>query len=44
MADRDRPLTARGHRDARLMGTEIAEGGIPDLIHCSPSRRTRETL
>ncbi len=44
MADRDRPLTARGHRDARLMGTAIAEGGIPDLILCSPSRRTRETL
>ena len=44
MADRDRPLTARGHRDARLIGTAIAEDGIPDLILCSPARRTRETL
>ncbi len=44
MADRDRPLTARGHRDARLMGTAIAEAGVPDLILCSPARRTRETL
>jgi phosphohistidine phosphatase len=44
MADRDRPLTQRGHRDARLMGTAIAEIGVPDLILCSPARRTRETL
>ncbi len=44
MADRDRPLTARGHRDARLIGTAIAEIGVPDLILCSPARRTRETL
>jgi phosphohistidine phosphatase len=44
MADRDRQLTARGHRDARLMGSVIAESGIPDLILCSPARRARETL
>ncbi len=44
VADRDRSLTARGHRDARLMGTAIAEVGVPDLILCSPARRTRETL
>jgi phosphohistidine phosphatase len=44
MADRDRSLTARGHRDARLMGTAIAEDGVPDLILCSPARRARETL
>jgi phosphohistidine phosphatase len=44
MADRDRPLTSRGHRDARLMASAIASGGSPDLILCSPARRTRETL
>jgi phosphohistidine phosphatase len=44
VADRDRALTARGHRDARLMGSVVAEAGMPDLILCSPSRRTRETL
>jgi phosphohistidine phosphatase len=44
MADRDRRLAERGHRDARLMGSAIAAGGIPDLILCSPARRTRETL
>jgi phosphohistidine phosphatase len=44
MADRDRPLTARGHRDARLMGAAIAADGVPDLILCSPALRTRETL
>jgi phosphohistidine phosphatase len=44
MADRDRSLTTRGHSDARLMGTAIAEIGVPDLILCSPARRTRETL
>lgn len=43
-ADRDRSLTARGHRDARLMGTAIASNGVPDLILCSPARRARETL
>ena len=44
MADRDRPLTPRGHRDARLIGAAIAADGPPDLVLCSPSRRTRETL
>jgi phosphohistidine phosphatase len=43
MADRDRPLSARGHRDATLMGSVIASEP-PDLILCSPARRTRETL
>jgi phosphohistidine phosphatase len=44
MADRDRPLAARGHRQAALMGEAIAEGWPPDLILCSPSRRTLETM
>jgi phosphohistidine phosphatase len=44
MADRDRPLAERGRRDAAAMGAEIARGGLPDLILCSPSLRTRQTL
>jgi len=44
MADRERPLTTRGHRDAALMGAAIAADGPPDIILCSPARRTRETL
>jgi phosphohistidine phosphatase len=43
MADRDRPLAPRGHRDAALMGKAIA-AEPPDAILCSPARRTRETL
>jgi phosphohistidine phosphatase len=43
MADRDRPLAARGQRDADLIGALIASEP-PDLILCSPARRTRETL
>jgi phosphohistidine phosphatase len=43
MADRDRPLAARGLRDADAMGTVLADTP-PDLVLCSPARRTRETL
>ena len=43
MSDRDRPLAPRGHRDAALMGKAIA-AEPPDLILCSPAKRTRETL
>jgi len=41
--DRDRPLAPRGHRDAELMAPLVAAES-PDLILCSPARRTRETL
>ena len=45
IADRERPLTLRGKRDAALMGTAMtADRVIPDLVLCSPARRTRETL
>lgn len=44
MPDRDRPLAERGRRDSEAIGAEIARGGLPDLVLCSPSRRTRETL
>ena len=43
MADRDRPLAPRGHRDAALVGKAIADEP-PDLILCSPAKRTRETV
>jgi phosphohistidine phosphatase len=44
MADRDRPLAARGHRDAALIAEAIAEDWPPDLILSSPSLRTLETM
>ena len=42
--DFDRPLSARGERDAAEAGAELrARGRSPDLILCSPARRTRAT-
>jgi phosphohistidine phosphatase len=44
VADVDRPLTSRGHADAAAAGAWLARRGFaPDLVLCSPSRRTRET-
>ncbi|MER6944089.1 histidine phosphatase family protein [Nonomuraea sp. NPDC000554] len=44
LADRDRPLTGRGERDARRAGDEIRAMGLrPDAVLCSPSVRTRRT-
>jgi phosphohistidine phosphatase len=44
MADIDRPLTARGHGDAAAAGAWIAHAGYsPDLVICSPAKRTRQT-
>ena len=43
--DRDRPLTARGRRDAAAVGAVMRDLGlVPDLVLVSPSRRTTETL
>lgn len=42
-ADADRPLSARGHADARAAGAWLATRHAPDLVLCSPSRRTRQT-
>ena len=43
--DFDRPISARGKRDAPLVGAHIvAQGWRPDRILCSPSKRTRQTL
>ena len=45
LADRDRPLAGRGRRAAKAMAGHIDAQGIrPDLVLCSPARRTRETL
>lgn len=44
VADLDRPLTERGHADAAAAGAWIVQHGyVPDLVLCSPSRRTRQT-
>jgi phosphohistidine phosphatase len=43
--DFDRPLNERGLDAAPRMGAFMAEHGIvPDLVLCSPSARTRQTL
>ena len=45
LADRDRPLAGRGKRAAKAVAGHLeAEGIRPDLVLCSPARRTRETL
>jgi phosphohistidine phosphatase len=45
LADRDRPLAGRGRRAAKAMAGHLeAERIRPDLVLCSPARRTRETL
>jgi phosphohistidine phosphatase len=42
--DFERPLTARGKRDAPLMGAKLKERRIlPDLILSSPAKRARKT-
>jgi phosphohistidine phosphatase len=44
MADRERPLTGRGERDAHRAGVVLGDLGLaPDLVLCSPSTRTRQT-
>ena len=45
LEDFDRPLATRGQKSAPRTGAFIAERGlIPDLVLCSGSARTRETL
>ncbi|MBV9571780.1 MAG: histidine phosphatase family protein [Alphaproteobacteria bacterium] len=44
-ADFSRALTERGRADAVAMGQQLAgKAYLPDLILCSPSARTRQTL
>jgi phosphohistidine phosphatase len=43
-SDHDRPLAARGRRDAPAVGRWLRDAGIiPDLVVCSTARRARET-
>jgi phosphohistidine phosphatase len=43
-ADFARPLTGRGRRDARAAGKWLGgRGFVPDLVLCSPARRTEQT-
>lgn len=42
--DFERPLAARGHRDAALIAKWLAPRAATALVLCSPARRTRETL
>lgn len=42
--DHERPLAARGRRDAPAMGRWLrAEGYVPDQVVCSTALRTRQT-
>src|SRR3546814_3844287 len=44
-SDLDRPLSAEGNAEAEAAGRWLQEQRlVPDLVLCSPSRRTRETL
>lgn len=45
VADRDRPLSPRGKRDARAAGALLQAAGLhPDVALCSPASRARLTL
>jgi phosphohistidine phosphatase len=45
LADAERPLAPRGRRDAGRMAEYLDDAGIqPQLVLCSSSRRTRQTL
>ncbi len=44
LPDHDRPLQARGRRDAPRVAAALRQDGyVPDLVYCSPAVRTRET-
>jgi phosphohistidine phosphatase len=44
LPDLDRPLADRGRADAGAAGRHLVAQGIePDLVLCSPAKRTRET-
>jgi phosphohistidine phosphatase len=45
LADRDRPLTARGRRACKLIAGHLEASGIePGAVICSPAVRARQTL
>ena len=42
--DHERPLSARGRRDAEAIGRFLSEHSMrPDLVYCSTATRTRQT-
>lgn len=41
--DHERPLAARGRRDAAAIGRWLSDGHIPDHVVCSTARRARQT-
>jgi phosphohistidine phosphatase len=42
--DHERPLSARGRRDAEAIGRFLSERSLrPDLVYCSTATRTRQT-
>jgi phosphohistidine phosphatase len=44
VADFDRPLAARGRRDAPRLGRFLGSSGVvPDFVLCSTAKRARET-
>ncbi len=44
-SDLDRPLSAEGNAEAEAAGRWLRDQRlVPDLVLCSPARRTRETL
>lgn len=43
LPDHDRPLNARGRRDAPVAGKMLSRFGVIDRVCCSSSARTRET-
>lgn len=45
LSDHERPLAARGLRDAGLLAAHLKSEGLPvDLVLCSTARRARETI
>ena len=45
LADRERPLAPRGRKASKVIAGHLRDEGIaPDLVLCSPSKRTRQTL
>jgi phosphohistidine phosphatase len=45
LADRDRPLAPRGRKAGKRMARHLRAAGVaPELVLCSPSVRTRQTL
>jgi len=45
LPDHERPLAPRGHRALKVISEYLTENAVsPELVLCSPARRTRQTL